>query len=211
MTKLVHIFWSQGRDVAPDYAHANAAKWEAAGAEVRFWDTESAAKEFPFIAEHQHQCSHHAMRSDLCLAAAAHRYGGFICGTDIEPLNPGPFLALAELVPAFLVQFDREIYNGGSYFEAGHPFLEEVIRVQHASVHRFHETNVSEVTGPAMWMRVLSKRHWPVVQVPAAIAFSHVRNGVATPGGVGRERVWLDPGFAGGKSGGWYDDHLKKK
>lgn len=193
---IVHLFWAQGWHAAPEFVRVNRRKWEDSGASVQVWDIESACAFFPFFAEHQSAMAHHAMRADVLLALAAYRFGGFIIGTDMTPVDPASMFEFAHSVPGLAVRrLEGGVHNGGSYFARGHPFLKRVIELLAAShtLSRLDHRHVATVTGPHLWSKVMQEHCWLVAKVMTGTAFTHGRLRGRTV--ALNESGWLNPGF----------------
>lgn len=210
----IHIFWSQGWDVAPPMALRNAEAWDAVGT-VERWSMERVRREGIFEPTHPvlvREDLPYAMQQDATLIAAQRIMGGLAVGADMEPLRPDRIrehlIGLPDECGSVTLMRTGHPCNGFSYFPPYHPWTYKVERRHRTTISDFNgSTAVSVVTGPRLWLpmskqyREMWRRLIFTLQAPTVFLFEPGHRNRRTP------NAWVNPGcngdWHGTKKGVW--------
>ena len=205
MKKILHQVWVQGESELPQAYIKNRELWRKKlpdDWEMKLWDADSAAAEFPDYADLHDQCSCHAMRADLILARALFKHGGLICGTDAIPVNIPPMIEACEVEKKAWVVLENgddtqwssgpiAISCGLAFAIPGHPFFQHISNIQAIRVaQRLH---VLKATGPGCWTDCYLSGWWDLGAHSFARAFTHRWD----EKGPHRWEAFINPGYAG--------------
>jgi len=194
----VHMYWMQGWSEAPPRAKRNRDSWKKCGFEVKTWDDSNAG-----IKWNPHFPA--AMRADISLASAMHKFGGIAMGADSSPLDTQSLIKSIDFLPPGIGQLIRQSkkstnaerpYIAGSYFPKGNAFIGEVVKQHRKLLNReFTKAdlplNPLKYSGPGLWANIYKKHSNCINVIDGQMAFLTEPRSDATS-----SVAWLDAGFA---------------